>query len=432
LIRGAKGTGKSILFRLFVEQPDKARDLASAHVDLSNCKFIAAHGETRLGNSILSSENLENYEQQVGQDSWAIFWLNYLLLQLCVSFPDITSIPGLDLDDELVHLSSETHLTQGSIVSWLVRRTQSLQAIPQASDELRSIERWLNEKNKSVWLLYDELDAGFGFGSDSYARRLRALEALLAWWLESGGSFKQIIPKIFLREDLWSQLNFVNRGHYTGKSLRLRWDEADLWRLVLRQVLQSSSNLSNALELEFGVTVDRLETLELGQLRKSLFRLWGERMGRGRKAFTHNWIRTRIADSNEVCFPRSLILLLEEAVSNEKKFSTEYSSEIILRPKALIEAFPRVSEQRVEEVRNEYRELEDPLNRLQGERSPIDETRLADIWNVQDGELSVRIQEMVEAGILKERSRPKDPPPRIYAIAELYLYGLSMIRKGQR
>jgi hypothetical protein len=27
LIRGAKGTGKSILFRLFVEQPDKARDL---------------------------------------------------------------------------------------------------------------------------------------------------------------------------------------------------------------------------------------------------------------------------------------------------------------------------------------------------------------------------------------------------------------------
>jgi len=39
---------------------------------------------------------------------------------------------------------------------------------------------------------------------------------------------------------------------------------------------------------------------------------------------------------------------------------------------------------------------------------------------------------MVEAGILRERSRPKDPPPRIYAIAELYLYGLGMVRKGQR
>ena len=39
---------------------------------------------------------------------------------------------------------------------------------------------------------------------------------------------------------------------------------------------------------------------------------------------------------------------------------------------------------------------------------------------------------MVEAGILTERSRPKDQPPRVYAVAELYLYGLAMVRKGQR
>jgi len=34
-----------------------------------------------------------------------------------------------------------------------------------------------------------------------------------------------------------------------------------------------------------------------------------------------------------------------------KKDSTEYSSEIVLRPKVLIDAFPYVSEQRVDEVR---------------------------------------------------------------------------------
>jgi len=435
LIRGAKGTGKSILFRLFVEQSGQARGLASADVDLSNCQFIVAHGETRLGNSILGSENLASYEQEVGEDRWAIFWLNYALLQLCVRYPDLSSIPSLD--DELVRLSNESHLTQVSIISWLVQRTQLSQSTPQASDELRSIDRWLDQNNKSVWLLYDELDAGFGFGSGSYARRRRALEALLAWWLESGPSLKRVIPKIFLREDIWNQLNFVNKGHYTGRSLQLSWDEADLWRLVLRQALQNSSSLRHVLEQEFGVTVDRLETFELGQLRKSLYSLWGERMGRGRKAFTYNWVRTRIADSNENCFPRSLILLLEEAVKNEKSFSTEYSSAIVLRPRALIDAFPYVSEQRVDEVRNEYPELEEPLNRLRNERSPIDENKLTEIWRSdQDVDPSLRIKElikeMIEAGILKERSRPQDPSPRIYAIAELYLYGLGMIRKGQR
>ncbi len=429
LIRGAKGTGKSILFRLFVEQPDKARDLASTDVDLKNCQFVAAHGETRLGNSILSSENLASYEQEVGEDRWAVFWLNYAILQLCVSCPDLSSAPGLD--DQLVRLSTD-QLTQVSIISWLVQRTRSSQAIPQASDELKSIDRWLSEKSKSVWLLYDELDAGFGFGAGSYARRRRALEALLAWWLESGTSLKRVIPKIFLREDIWNQLNFINKGHYTGKSLRLSWDEADLWRLVLRQALQSSSSLSRALEQEFGVTVDRLETLELGQLRRSLYPLWGERMGRGKKAFTYNWVRTRIADSNENCFPRSLILLLEAAVRNEKGFSTEYSPDIVLRPRGLIDAFPYVSEQRVDEVRNEYPELEETLGGLRGERSPIDESRLSVVWKVLDNELSPLIKEMVDAGILKERSRPKDPPPRVYAVAELYLYGLGMVRKGQR
>lgn len=396
---------------------------------MKNCQFVAAHGEIRLGNSILSSENLASYEQEVGEDRWAVFWLNYAVLQLCVSCPDLRSAPGLD--DELVRLSTD-QLTQVSIISWLVQRTRSSQAIPQASDELKSIDRWLSEKSKSVWLLYDELDAGFGFGAGSYARRRRALEALLAWWLETGTSLKSIIPKIFLREDIWNQLNFINKGHYTGKSLRLSWDEADLWRLVLRQALQSSSSLSRSLEQEFGVTVDRLETLELKQLRRSLYPLWGERMGRGKKAFTYNWVRTRIADSNENCFPRSLILLLAAAVQNEKGFSTEYSPDIVLRPRGLIDAFPYVSEQRVDEVRNEYQELEETLGGLRGERSPIDESRLSVVWKVPDNELSPLIKEMVDAGILKERSRPKDPPPRVYAVAELYLYGLGMVRKGQR
>jgi MinD-like ATPase involved in chromosome partitioning or flagellar assembly len=430
LIRGAKGTGKSLLFRLFVEQPNKARELARGDVDLTNCQFIAAHGEQRLKISILSSENLASYEKEIGNDNWSIFWLNYILLQLCVSYPDLLSIP--DLDEELVKLSSDNDLRQTSIISWLVKRTQSAQAIPQASDELRSIDRWLDERNKSVWLLYDELDAGFGFGEDSYDRRRRALEALLAWWLESGMSLKRIIPKIFLREDIWNQLNFVNKGHYsTGKSMRLRWDETDLWRLVLRQALQSSSSLRQILEQEFGVTVDRLETLDLVQLRKSLYPLWGERMGSGKKAYTYNWIRTRIADSNDNCFPRSLILLLEEATRQEKNFSTEYKPNIVLRPKALIDAFPYVSKQRVEEVRNEYPELKTPLDQLQNERSPIDENRLTEIWNTQDNVVQL-IKEMLDAGILKERSRPKDPPPRVYAVAELYLYGLGMVRKGQR
>ncbi|GAB4287610.1 MAG: hypothetical protein Fur0025_21170 [Oscillatoriaceae cyanobacterium] len=212
----------------------------------------------------------------------------------------------------------------------------------------------------------------------------------------------------------------------------MRWEEPDLWRLVLRQALKSSDTLRKYLEQELGVTVERLNTIGQEQLRKSLYPLWGERMGRTKKAYTYNWIRTRIADGQKNCFPRSLILLLQKAVELEQEFSTDYIPDIILRPKALIDAFPYVSQRRVEEVRNEYPELEPALNILQEERSPIDVNRLGEIWNLEGSELQERIKDMVEAGILTERTRPKDPPPRVYAVAELYLYGLGMTRKGQR
>lgn len=425
LIRGAKGTGKSLLFRLFVEQSPTAKELAHSDVDLNNVHFIAGHGQPRLHGQILESTDLASYEEQAGEHHWLSFWLNYALLQLCRELPELCSL--FNPDDQVVKLSSQLNPEHAQIVSWLADNTNS----PQSGDRLRAVDRWLEENSQRVWLLYDELDAGFGSTQTDYLRRKRALEALLAWWLESGTSLKSIVPKIFLREDIWNQLNFTNKGHYSGRLIQLRWDEADLWRLVLRQSLKSSETLSRFFE-QLGVTVDRLNTIELEQLRTSLYLLWGERMGRTKKAYTYNWVRTRIADGQKNCFPRSLVLLLQEAVKAEKNFLTEYSSEIVLRPKALIEALPYVSEQRVDEVRNEYPELEEYLTKLRGERSPIDETRLAEIWVVKDTQLAELIREMVEAGILTERSRPKDPPPRLYAVAELYLYGLNMVRKGQK
>ncbi len=286
-----------------------------------------------------------------------------------------------------------------------------------------------------MWLLYDELDTGFGSTQEDYQRRRKALEALLVWWLESGISLKYIVPKIFLREDIWNQLNFTNKGHYvSGRSLELKWEEADLWRLLLRQVLNNSHSLSQTVNQESGVKVERLENIELKQLRKSLFPLWGEKMGSGNKSYIYNWVRKRTADSQDHSFPRSLILLLEEAVKIEKRNSKEYTDERILRPKSLIDALPEVSKQRVDEVRNEYAELGQLLDQLQGERSPIDENQLTKIWKIEGTELTTRLKEMIDAGIFKEYLRRKDPSQdaRFYSVAELYLYGLGMTRKGQR
>lgn len=426
LVRGAKGTGKSLLFRLFVERSEDAVKMAAPDVNLQGVTFTPGHGREGLRNTLLSSTDLASYEQQAGTASWMLFWLNYAILQLCAALPEPRS--NARLDSTLIALCKEERPNRSDIVTWLVKRAQDPMAGPHANDEIQAIDQWLGEHRCRVWLLYDELDVGFGQDSN---RRLRALEALFGWWIEISSGLKHITPKILLREDIWNNLNFTNKGHFSGRSLQLRWEEDDLWRLVLRQALKTSQELARLLE-QFGAHVDRLNGIELGQLRKSLYPLWGERMGRGNKAYTYNWVRNRITDSQDNRFPRSLIVLLHRAVEREKTYAERNPYETVLRPRALIESLPSVSEQRVDEVRNEYPEFDPYLTKLKNERSPISLEHLSEIWGIQGADLNTLVSGMKNAGILQEYVRqPKTEKPR-YSVAELYLYGLQMTRMGQR
>src|SRR5438105_7740428 len=114
LVRGAKGTGKTLLFRLFVERSADARSFAQTYTNLTNVEFIPGHGLAKLRNTLLTSTDLASYEQQAGEDSWTLFWLNYMLLQLVSSKPELQMMPGLN--PQLVTLGSEGKPQHASLI----------------------------------------------------------------------------------------------------------------------------------------------------------------------------------------------------------------------------------------------------------------------------------------------------------------------------
>lgn len=424
LVRGAKGTGKSLLFRLFVERPEDAVRLAETETNLREVVFIPGHGQARLNGTILTSFDLASYESQVGYSGWPIFWLNYAILQLSRNLytKDVLqdSAAAFTQDTELQKLYSSSDPGRSAVVSWLVDRAKKIAHQPRATDELLALDNLLKQRKLKAWILYDELDIGFG---TDYERRRRALDALFSWWVEIASSLNSITPKILLREDIWNELNFTNKAHFSGRYVQLRWEDADLWRLVIRQVLNSSPILKDFLETKYGISAERLNSIGNEQLRQSLYPIWGERMGRGNKAYTHNWIRNRISDSQGIQFPRSLMQLLQRAVGIELDTSERNPYNSILRPRSLIDAVPFVSEQRVAEVRNEYPEFDDSLTRLNGERSPITRERLSEIWNLPEDKLSGRINDMIKAGIMKEYLRQPDLRCRVTLLLNFTFMG---------
>ena len=195
-------------------------------------------------------------------------------------------------DPFLLDICKHKKPSQEEILAWLGSRISSSLSSSRVHDELQTINEWLGKNNKKIWVLYDELDTGFG---QKYDRRRSALEALLGWWLEVGPGLSNISPKILLREDICNGLNFTNKTYYASRTVQLRWEEQDLWRLVLRQALHTSSTLAGLVQqqasIEFAL---QISIPQLDVLRKGLFPLWGERMGRGNKSFTYNWVRKRI------------------------------------------------------------------------------------------------------------------------------------------
>lgn len=427
LVRGAKGTGKTLLFRLFVERSADARLLAQKYVNLTNVEFIPGHGQANLRNTLLTSTDLASYERQAGESTWTLFWQNYMLLQLVSSFHELQTLP--DLDPQMIKLGPEVRPQHAAIVDWLVQRARVPQYAPRANDELFAIDAWFKEQNQRIWLLYDELDVGFG---QDYNRRRRALEALGGWWVENGSGLTSVVPKILLREDIWTGLNFTNKAYFSSRFVQLRWEESDLWRLVLRQALGKSPTLTALVHQQYSIEREQLDNSEVHQLRRGLYPLWGERMGRSRKAYTYNWVRNRISDSKNNRFPRSLIQLLQSAVEIEKQTVERNPYETILRPRSLIEALRFVSGQRVAEVRNEYPEFADFLDKLSGQRSPIALDRLGQIWDQESDKLNSLVTGLIEAGVLQEYPRSSGTETPRYSVAELYLYGLGMTRQGQR
>ena len=122
-IRGAQGSGKTTLFRLFVERPEDARVFNRSNRRMAkDVLFIPGHGPANLRRTLLTSADISNYKPS-GKPGWWIFWEGYLLLQLVAALPELQTIP--DLDPRLVALSTQDKPEHTDIIAWLNEYSRS-------------------------------------------------------------------------------------------------------------------------------------------------------------------------------------------------------------------------------------------------------------------------------------------------------------------
>ena len=440
VVRGRKGTGKSTLFHLFVEHQDNA--IKRARGKLNGIHILPGHGPVINATLRPTTDVFEEIQRSMnaqGRD-WLSLWRAYAIIRIFAS-NQRHLLDSVLKAKEMRPLRNHLHANfpDHSRDPWRSTHTSSLLEMLESPysglsrDLLLDLNKSLEEKNKKLWLLYDDLDQDL---QESSPWRGDALGGLLRLAYDCNNQdLHQLRFKIFLREDIWSALVFTNKSHFgEPRTLELQWRIDDFMRLAYRLAVGGSQPFRRLAQREFPLTDQEIDSADEETLRKALAPLWGLNQEKGKKAVAANWVYARLTDARDNTYPRSLAVLLRAARSEELRMYNEKQapSDRLLSPRAMQAGLQEASVERVNALKNEHPLLRPFLEELQNNaplRSQFNASELKKIWNETSKAAFKTFESFVlqldAAGLLvKKKARANYE----YGIANLYIDGLGLTR----
>jgi hypothetical protein len=390
LILGPKGSGKSALFQLFARYEGYGRALAGSDA-LSDVLMQTGTGFRDA--TELSTQEIESLGEEERFD-FEQLWMLYMALKAAIALGK-SDLKSKGLLREFLKAQSAKkdfrilpviktvwkHLISGNPASGLKvtilgntieigTKNQTFDLV----DLLAEIDATAKANGKRVWLLFDNLDELF---ASKPRRRIAALSGLFAACNQLRGRFTAIEPKVFLRSDLWADLNFNNKSHWVGKELELRWTADQLLNLMVKRACVAPEVRTYLAEVVPGggdwKAVDQLSS----QAHRAAFEaIFGPKVNDDGSGDSLEWMLARSADGTGHALPRELITF----GNLSKKAQLDYRYEppkprpgrpaaprALITGKAVRTAYPVVSRIRCETFLSEFPELEHHFKRFRGQ-----------------------------------------------------------------
>lgn len=372
LVPGTKGSGKSALYRIFVDFLPEAL--------LSQRKVVVAHGVRTARDELFHA--FKDRFGRLNENQFLDFWCVYLVsladehfvrnpvhserLATCggevQAFRDacrVAKIPALGqrkpirevIDWALTAVLSRinpraTYRPDSNTWQFELLQPVPPQAVkrPHPTSEsplpgyvgqvVEELERLLEKADLHLWLMVDRLDELFPRRTPLETRALRGLLRTLQVF-----QTPRVRVKVFLRDDILEQITVGSSGftaltHVTARRAdRLQWSEDQILDLVVNRLFASN-------ELCQYLQIDRDQLRASRAYRSEAFyKVFPETVHRGEKqSKTLRWIYNHTMDGRGVVTPRDVIELLTRA---KQKQHDEYEgdptaqSEHIISPAAL-------------------------------------------------------------------------------------------------
>ncbi|MCK4392219.1 hypothetical protein KAX17_04885 [Candidatus Bipolaricaulota bacterium] len=462
LIPGTKGSGKSALYRIFVD--------FLAESLLESRKVVIAHGVQRSGDQVFRVFN-DRFKQMNEQD-FINFWCIYFIslahehfvkneayqeyLKDCNeevrAFRQACYAAGIPEFEHPKNLRAVLEWAIEVVKHWkpalkyrppgqagefevdLFGNKPEMRALIHADKEKTELPRYasnvhaklqdlLRKSQLSLWLMIDRLDEIFQRRSPLETRALRGLLRTLRIFQSSS-----IRVKIFLRDDILSQVVSNGKGftaltHITARQAdTLRWSEDQILSMIVNRLFSSANHvLTEYLE----INIERLAASQAYR-EEAFYQVFPTKVHPGvNQSKTLRWIYNHTQDANGVVTPRDVIDLLTKAKQHQQdQFMSNPSgfSESVIDPPSIKYGLEQLSRRKVETyIQAEFPQLWKSAKKFKGGKTEYTREALRRLFG-NDWENTAK--DLISIGVLKTAERKGKI--KSYKIPFLYKEGLGL------
>lgn len=308
LILGAKGSGKSSLFEIFIKNYTEILN------KLNNNSNTYIEGFSKKIMSELTAEQFEKLVEIAKTDAqiYERFWKYLTVFQI----------------EEYLKRKAKVFESYSDIYSKL----KDLDFSISIDSKLKDLNREFYDKDICYTLVYDELDVAFN------KRRDEIISALISFWRNNTYKYVNLRSKIFLRKDIFNSLTKLeNKTHLEINSYNLNWKKKEILSLILKIIVCSLTEEElDSLDLTsivFKKYKDKIELVEdEDKIVEAVHKIFGKKLNEARKNITtmDNWIIQELSDGNGDITPRSVYKFMSSAIQNQLLKEKEKSEPSLL------------------------------------------------------------------------------------------------------
>lgn len=268
IIQGYKGTGKTYLYKSLADKEiahniqrwalDDEEKYIDEEVLISKDNIldpiyihILPPDETSFVFNDIYYSGIEEPEYYFNA-FWQIYTWNMLLLR-----PEFESIKNTsELCDFIEPISGKGYAKKALIrIDELI--SKGIKALIIIENDILKINNYLKINNQRLFVLYDRLDTCI-----NPLRWNKAVSPLINYWRDNCESFSNIVPKIFIRTDLFKQIEGTNTARLENNIIRIEWSITEVFGFFFKLIFtnEQASNAYWAIAKKVGIPHQYIES----------------------------------------------------------------------------------------------------------------------------------------------------------------------------